>query len=290
MMGNYLYLTGGVVRLTLDSIQRSAQFGGLLLGRTPNMALNQGTPPKTVLLVSFPRSGTSWLGSVLENFGAPFTYYGELFACLSEAPGLGIIARNYRGFKFRYLRAFIAQRREWRLTSFEDFGLSSTRVLQIMGQQAGINVVKVFPRHVSDSQFETLLREFAPHIVFLRRNHLDRFTSIERAKRTGTWQNAQYREVDIAIDEVELQRVAGEAQAWYREQKALCLSLGLTVTDVAYEDLLDDKNLRTLLETLADGQLSIPANQPLSSSLSKQGGLQDHSEYVFPSWSPTSAS
>ncbi len=278
------------MQLTLDSMRRSAQFGGLLLGRTPNMASHQGVPPKTVLLVSFPRSGTSWLGSVLENFGAPFTYYGELFACLSEAPGLGIIAKNYRGFTIRYLRAFLAQRRQWRLLSFEDFGLSSTRVLQIMGQQAGVNVVKVFPRHVADSQLEALLRTFSPHVVFLRRNHLDRFTSIERAKQTGTWQNAQYGGVDVAIDQSELQRVSSEAQAWYREQKALCLSLGLTVTDVAYEDLLDDKNLRTLLETLADGHITISDSQPLSSSLSKQGELQDRSEYVFQAWSPTSAS
>lgn len=278
------------MRLTLDSMRRSAQFGGLLLGRTPAMASHEGVAPKTVLLVSFPRSGTSWLGSVLENFGAPFTYYGELFACLSEAPGLGIVARHYRGFKLPYLRAFLAQRRQWRLMSFEDFGLSSTRVLRIMSQQPGINVVKVFPRHVADSQLETLLREFAPHVVFLRRNHLDRFTSIERAKQTGTWQNAQYGGLDISIDQSELQRVANEAQAWYREQKALCLSLGLQVSDVAYEELLDEKNLRNLLTTLADGQIAIPDSQPLSSSLSKQGGLQDRSEYVFPAWSPTSAS
>lgn len=226
----------------------------------------------------------------MENFGAPFTYYGELFACLSEAPGLGIVARNYRGFRLDYLRAFLAQRRQWRLMSFEDFGLSSTRVLQIMGQQPGINVVKLFPRHVSDSQLESLLREFAPHVVFLRRNHLDRFTSIERAQQTGTWQNAQYSGLDISIDQTELKRVTNEAHAWYREQKALCLSLGLRVTDVAYEELLDESNLRSLLETLAEGRITIPDSQLLNSSLSKQGGLQVHSEYVFPAWSPTSAS
>ena len=275
---------------TLTTIRRAATFVGRLLGRTPDQSLYRATPPTTVFLLSFPRSGTSWIGSVLENFGAPFIYYGELLAFLSEAPGLGVLTRRYRGFRFRYLQYFIAQRRGWKPLVFERSGLSLARVMQIMAQQAGINVVKIFPGHISDDDLETLFRDFSPHVVFLRRNHMDRLTSLKAAGLTGNWQNAKYTGPEVSIDDADLHRFTVEYEAWYRQEKAICLSLGLTVTDVAYEDLLDERNLHDLLGEMAHGQITFRPDQSLSSSLSKQRERNSRPEYEFAEWTPESSS
>ncbi len=222
----------------------------------------------------------------MENVGFPFTYYGELFAAISEAPGVGVISANYPGFRWTYIRAFLQQRRQWTMRTFEDLGMSSERILQIMSAHPGVNVVKVFPRHLSDEKIAELLQTFKPHVLFLRRNHHDRFISIERAKQTGEWQNAQYANVDITIDEVQFESFRSGAEAWYRTQKELCLSLGLSVTDVSYEELQDATTLRGLIEKLAIGSMEIDSERVLVSSLTKQGSTASPAEYAFERWDP----
>jgi LPS sulfotransferase NodH len=266
--------------------QRGLRFLRLLFLPSRHPSLDALTPNSTVLVLSFPRSGTSWLGSVMENFGSPFTYYGELFAAISEAPGLGVVSANYPGFRWTYLRAFLKQRAKWSMKTFEDFGMSSSSVLKIMKSQPGVNVVKVFPRHLSDETIAAHLKEFQPHVLFLRRNHRDRFISIERAKHTGEWQNAQYADVDISIDEVVFERFRSGAEAWYREQKQLCISLGLTVSDVSYEELQDPVRLRSLLQELTHNTIAIDENHQLSSTLTKQGSTNADAKYQFAAWIP----
>jgi len=277
------------MRLTVSFLRRSAQFVALLSGKTPKNSSLRTTPPKTVLLLSFPRSGTSWIGSVLDNFGPPFIDYGELFGGLSESPGLAIIARHYRGFRFRYLRIFISQRRDWKPLCFEGAGLDPTRVLEIVNQQPGINVIKVFPGHLADDQLATLLKNYVSQVVFLRRNHFDRLVSLKVAQQSGKWQNEKYFGPEISPDRDELKRFTDGYTSWYREKKSLCIEIGIPVLDVAYEDLFSEEKLHALVIALSGGQITIPENQTLVSSLSKQGPRETHVGHEFEEWMPESS-
>ena len=278
------------MRKTFNRTRRIWHFIRLVLGKTPDTSSLLDTPPRSVLLLSFPRSGTSWIGSLLENFGAPFINYGELFACLSEAPGLGIIAKNYQGFRIRYLRAFVTQRRGWNSFAFENAGLDPSRVLEITNRQPGTHVIKIFPGHLSQDQLEILIKNYASEVVFLRRNHFDRLASLKTAQQTGNWQNTKFFGSEIALDRDELKRFTEGYTNWYRETKKLCLSIGLPVIDVAYEDLFDERNLHALLEAISGSRIFIPDSQILFSSLSKQRPREIHNGYEFPEWTPESSS
>jgi hypothetical protein len=63
-------------------------------------------------------------------------------------------------------------------------------------------VIKIFPQHFSDPLLQSLIAEFKPHIIFLRRNHLDRFVSHKKANATGNWNTSSTTEVYIDLNPV----------------------------------------------------------------------------------------
>lgn len=196
---------------------------------------------KLVLVISFPRSGTHALGSLVSQENIGFRYHGEFFAFNHWSSVIERLNRYYPFFSFRFYLNFKTQRQKWRTYRFESSTLSATRTIRAIKKIHGIHIIKVFPTHLSDPVLESIITEHKPHIIFLRRNHLDRFVSHKKANKTGKWHTASTEGVEIDIDETELNKFIDEYEKFYSRYIHFAKSHGCAVLDVDYETLQDTK-------------------------------------------------
>ena len=196
---------------------------------------------KLVLVISFPRSGTHALGSLVSQENIGFRYHGEFFAFNHWSSVIERLNRYYPFFSFRFYLNFKTQRQKWRTYRFESSTLSATRTIRAIKKIHGIHIIKVFPTHLSDPVLESIIAEHKPHIIFLRRNHLDRFVSHKKANKTGKWHTASTEGVEIDIDETELNKFIDEYGKFYSRYIRFAKSHGCAVLDVDYETLQDTK-------------------------------------------------
>jgi LPS sulfotransferase NodH len=196
---------------------------------------------KLVLVISFPRSGTHALGSLVSQENIGFRYHGEFFAFNHWSSVIERLNRYYPFFSFRFYLNFKTQRQKWRTYRFESSSLSATRTIRAMKKIHGIHIIKVFPTHLSDPVLESIIAEHKPHIIFLRRNHLDRFVSHKKANKTGKWHTTSTEGVEIDIDETELKKFIDEYEKFYSRYIHFAREQGCAVLDVDYELLQDAK-------------------------------------------------
>lgn len=206
--------------------------------------LNKYSETRFVFIISFPRSGTTALGTLLEQPGADVNYFGEFFA-------LNYWNREkskfYPFFLIRYLLGLLIQKTKWRSYLFENLNLSPERALSALVEIPGIHVFKIFPTHLYDSTLESIIEKFKPDILFLRRNHLDRLVSHKKAKTTGLWHGASTGSVEIEIEEKELNDYVTGYENFYRKMNECALSNSLKIMDVEYEKLFEPAIISTVL-------------------------------------------
>ena len=201
---------------------------------------------KLVLVISFPRSGTHALGSLVSQENIGFRYHGEFFAFNHWSSVTERLNRYYPFFSFRFYLNFKTQRQKWRTYRFESSTLSATRTIRAIKKIHGIHIIKVFPTHLSDLVLESIIAEHKPHIIFLRRNHLDRFVSHKKANKTGKWHTASTESVEIDIDETELSKFIDEYEKFYSRYVHFAKAHECAVLDVDYEMLQDTKTIEAI--------------------------------------------
>ena len=163
---------------------------------------------KIVFVVSFPRSGTHAIGSLLSNEKVGFRYYGEFFIFNAWNSQIERINRFYPFFSLRYSLNLRKQRKAWQYFKFETTSLDAHRTMAAIQSLPGIHIIKIFPQHLSDPLLQSIIAEFKPHIIFLRRNHLDRFVSHKKANASGKWHTASTSDLVIDLDPREFETFA----------------------------------------------------------------------------------
>ena len=142
---------------------------------------------KLVLIISFPRSGTHALASMINHKQIGMHYYGEFFIFNQWSPIVESLNKYIPFFSWRYFLNTRKQKRRWVHYRFEQTTLNPIKTLQKILLFPGTHTIKIFPEHLHLETLEKIISEFKPHIVFLRRNHLDRYVSLKKANASGKW-------------------------------------------------------------------------------------------------------
>jgi hypothetical protein len=203
---------------------------------------------KLVLILSFPRSGTHALGSLLSKKEVGFQYYGEFFIFNAWHSNIEKLNYYYPFFSFRYHLGLKAQRAKWKYDKFKKSSLNAHKTLRSIKKLPGVHVIKIFPRHLSDPLLEPLISEFKPHIIFLRRNHLDRFVSHKKANATGKWHTSITDEIEISLNPVEFENFIESYTAFYKKYRRFSEEQGCAILDLNFSDLHTPEKVREIHE------------------------------------------
>ena len=211
------------------------------------------TGSRFVFVISFPRSGTTALGSLLQQPSAQINYHGEFFALNHWNKTLREISKFYPFFLRRYFVGYLLQKRKWRYYQFEHLKLNPDKALSALAKIPGTHVFKIFPFHIYDQSLEAAIKKYKPDILFLRRNHLDRLVSHKKAMATGVWHGVSTASVEVEIDEKQLNKYMADYQDFYQKMKLCADSISAKVLDVEYETLFNPGNIEMVMEfILAD--------------------------------------
>jgi hypothetical protein len=199
---------------------------------------------KIVFVVSFPRSGTHAIGSLLSNEKVGFRYYGEFFIFNAWNSQIERINRYYPFFSLRYSLNLRKQRKGWKYNRFETTSLDAHRTMAAIQSLPGIHIIKIFPQHLSDPLLQSIIAEFKPHIIFLRRNHLDRFVSHKKANASGKWHTASTSDLVIDLDPREFETFIKNYTSFYTDYLRFAKKQGCQILDVDFVDLLNPDKVR----------------------------------------------
>jgi len=202
---------------------------------------------KIVFVVSFPRSGTHAIGSLLSNEKVGFRYYGEFFIFNAWNSQIERINRFYPFFSLRYSLNLRKQRKSWKYYKFETTSLDAHRTMAAIQSLPGIHIIKIFPQHLSDPVLQSIIAEFKPHIIFLRRNHLDRFVSHKKANASGKWHTASTSDLVINLDPREFETFITNYTKFYSDYLHFAKDQGCPILDVDFVDLQNPEKVREIL-------------------------------------------
>jgi hypothetical protein len=205
-----------------------------------------GVKSKIVFVVSFPRSGTHALGSLLAKQEVGFHYYGEFFIFNAWNSQIGKINRYYPFFSLRFFINFRGQRRKWKYLRFEKTSLNAQKTLRSIAKLPGVHVIKIFPQHFTDPLLQSLITEFKPHVIFLRRNHLDRFVSHKKANATGNWHTSSTSDVEIDLNPTEFDRFIKNYSQFYEDTLRCAKASGCAILDLDFKDLHNPEKVRQM--------------------------------------------
>ena len=109
-----------------------------------------------------------------------------------------------------------------------------------------MHVIKIFPQHFSDSLLQSLIAEFKPHIIFLRRNHLDRFVSHKKANATGNWHTSSTDEIEIDLNQNEFDKYIKDYSKFYEDTLRIAKAQGCEILDLEFKDLYNSEKVRQM--------------------------------------------
>lgn len=205
------------------------------------------TKSKLVFIMSCPRSGTTALGSLLKQPETGFNYYGEFFAFNQWSKIIYKISNMYPTFHARFLINFFGQKKAWKYYRFESAKLNPARVIRSTLKNPGIHIFKIFPYHLHDETLAKIIIEFRPQIVFIRRNHLDRYISHMKAHDSGVWHGKDSSDVVIEVNEKRLQGYMKVNGHFYSENLKIAHAAGCEILDVDYEHLFEPAVMRSVI-------------------------------------------
>jgi hypothetical protein len=110
----------------------------------------------------------------------------------------------------------------------------------------GIHIIKIFPQHLSDPVLQSIISEFKPHIIFLRRNHLDRFVSHKKANASGKWHTASTSDLVIDLDPREFDNFINNYTKFYTDYFHFAKEQGCPILDVDFVDLHNPDKVREI--------------------------------------------
>lgn len=204
---------------------------------------NSKVDSKLVFIISFPRSGTHALASTINHSGSGLHYYGEFFIFNQWSKIVEDLNRYIPFFSWRYFLNTRRQKRKWIHFRFEKTSLDPVVTLHKMLNFTGTHIIKIFPEHLKVETLENLIKEFKPHIIFLRRNHLDRYVSLKKAYTSGKWHKVDSSSFDIEVNESELAKYIVNYDNFYRDVLSAAKSNGCQILDLDFRDLHDPEKI-----------------------------------------------
>ena len=219
-----------------------------ILGRK---ILGKPKPPvnsRLVFVLSFPRSGTTALGSLLQQPAAQMRYHGEFFAFNHWSDEIALITKYYPFFSLRFYFGFMAQKKEWKYYRYEQSGLNADKTLSALKRVPGTHVFKIFPFHLYDQALLDAIAKYQPDIMFLRRNHLDRLVSHKKAMASGTWHGVATAGTEVDIPVAQLNKYMTDYENFYSLMLHQAKSHNCKIIDIEYEHLFEPEVTREVLE------------------------------------------
>ena len=120
--------------------------------------------------------------------------------------------------------------------------------------------------------------EFRPHIIFLRRNHLDRYVSLKKANATGKWHKVDSSNIEIEVNSAELEKYIHEYINFYASLKKVALASKCEVLDLEFKDLQNPDKVLEIQKFVAiygnKGLDTLP-KQPTTTKMDKATISQD---------------
>ena len=167
------------------------------------------------------------------------------------------------------------QKKKWTLFRFEQTTLDPLNTLDKIMCFPGTHIIKIFPEHLHFETLEKILKEFSPHILILRRNHLDRYVSLKKANASGVWHKSNSSDVHIEIKEAELMHYLNKYNAWYADIKKA--TVGLPVLDIEFKQLHDPNMVSKIQEfvSINGAGLDTLPKAPTTTKMDKSSKIQE---------------
>lgn len=233
---------------------------------------------KLVLIISFPRSGTHALASMINHDQIGLHYYGEFFIFNQWSKIVEHLNKYIPFFSWRYFLNTRRQKRNWVHYRFEKTTLSPEHTLRKILLFPGTHTIKIFPEHLHQETLARIITEFQPHILFLRRNHLDRYVSLKKANATGKWHKVDSSSVEIEVNEAELSKYIEHYNQFYRDLKSTAKSSNCKIMDLDFKDLQNPDKVLEIQRFVAlegnNGLESLPKH-PTTTKMDKASTSQD---------------
>ena len=249
---------------------------------------------KLVLIISFPRSGTHALASMINHDQIGMHYYGEFFIFNQWSPIVEYLNKYIPFFSWRYFLNTRRQKKHWMHYRFESTTLDPLKTIDKMLAFPGTHTLKIFPEHLKIETLQKIITTFQPHILILRRNHLDRYISLKKANASGNWHAVDSSNTHIEIVEHELTKYIANYVDWYSTLKKSAVSNKCQIMDIDFVQLRDSETTTKIQEFVSIdgvGLDSLP-KAPTTTKMDKSSKIQDdylalhqkqHSDFDFAS-------
>ena len=249
---------------------------------------------KLVLIISFPRSGTHALASMINHDQIGMHYYGEFFIFNQWSPIVEYLNKYIPFFSWRYFLNTRRQKKHWMHYRFESTTLDPLKTIDKMLAFPGTHTLKIFPEHLKIETLQKIISTFQPHILILRRNHLDRYISLKKANASGKWHAVDSSNTHIEIVEHELTKYIANYVDWYSTLKKSAVSNKCQIMDIDFAQLRDSETTTKIQEFVSIdgvGLDSLP-KAPTTTKMDKSSKIQDdylalhkkqHSDFDFAS-------
>ena len=230
---------------------------------------------KLVLILSFPRSGTHALASMIDHREIGLNYYGEFFIFNQWSPMVEYLNKYIPFFSWRYFLNTKRQKRNWTHYRFEQTSLNVFKTLDAISAFPGTHIIKIFPEHLHFETLEKVLKKYNPHVLILRRNHLDRYVSLKKANASGKWHKVNSSDVEIKINEDELNRYVSNYKDWYRKVKSAAIDC--PIMDIGFAKLHDAATVSKIQEFVSvdKNKLDSLPKAPTTTKMDKSNKIQD---------------
>ena len=249
---------------------------------------------KLVLIISFPRSGTHALASMINHDQIGMHYYGEFFIFNQWSPIVEYLNRYIPFFSWRYFLNTRRQKKHWMHYRFESTTLDPLKTIDKILAFPGTHTLKIFPEHLKIETLQKIISGFQPHILILRRNHLDRYISLKKANASGNWHAVDSSNTHIEIVEHELTKYISNCVDWYAMVKKSAVSNKCQIMDIDFAQLRDSETTTKIQEFVSiDGVgLDLLPKAPTTTKMDKSSKIQDdylalhhkqHSDFDFAS-------
>jgi len=233
---------------------------------------------KLVLIVSFPRSGTHALASMINHNQIGLNYYGEFFIFNQWSPVVEHLNRYIPFFSWRYFINTRRQKRHWVHYRFEKTTLNPIKTIEKILLFPGTHTIKIFPEHLHLKTLEKIIQKFQPHIIFLRRNHLDRYVSLKKANASGKWHKVDSSSLEIEVNASELDKYIQDYKKFYNSIKTFALASKCEILDLEFKELNNQQKVEEVQKFVAiygnKGLDTLP-KQPTTTKMDKASISQD---------------
>jgi len=205
-------------------------------------------------------------------------YYGEFFIFNQWSPVVEHLNKYIPFFSWRYFLNTRRQKRNWVHYRFEKTTLNSIKTIEKILLFPGTHTIKIFPEHLHPETLKKIIQKFKPHVIFLRRNHLDRYVSLKKANASGKWHKVDSSNLEIEVNASELDKYINEYIKFYTDVKKVALSANCEILDLEFKELNDPHRVEEIQKFVAiygnKGLDTLP-KQPTTTKMDKASISQD---------------